>query len=563
MKKHIILLLVMISIVGVSCSGEFDEVVPSADRPADQVFNDIGLARSFLSPAYSGVVRTPQLILEYNTSNAVSIDGAQRTAVSGPTAESSPVNGRWGAAITNIFRINEFFERALGIQFDALNEDFGNALKNRLIGEAFGLRAYYKWVLLKNYAGPSSVDGSMLGIPIIDDLLTTEDVNNVARSSYLESYNSIKKDLDSAYARIDVLRYEGNDDITGVQNTSRISREMIWALRTRLDLFSASPAYGIITWEQAAQTAYEAIGVIDGGALKTLQDYGDFNNTDNPDHLWRRAFSEDSDLERQHYPPSMFGTGEANPSQNLIDAFPDSNGYPINHPNSIYNGLNPYQNRDARFENFVFYNGENDFRNVTIETFNGGSDAVGGVRIRGTRTGYYLKKFLSSNVSLDPDSPGANKDFKVFALFTRAGLYLDFAEAAVEAYGINGSDGSMTFTAKDALAIVRDRNISNDLYLDIADDFLNSYRDLIRNERRIEFAFEGEYFYDIRRWMLPLGELTVPVRGMDIVKETDGSFSYSEKTIEARNFTDRMYYNPLPRTEVLKSNALIQNAGWE
>ncbi|TGV04192.1 RagB/SusD family nutrient uptake outer membrane protein [Flavivirga rizhaonensis] len=567
MKKYRILFLVIISAIGSSCSDEFTQIVPSNNLSSEEVFRDASRAREFLNPAYSGVRNTPWIELEYYTNNAVEVYGARREAASGLTAEASPVSVEWSTAINNIFRINEYFKYGFDIKYDAYNDVLAEGLKKRLRGEAFGLRAYYKWLLLKNFAGPSATDGTMLGIPIIDELLTTDNVNNISRSTYLESYNSIKKDLDSAYAHIDVLRYQGDGDVDGVLFTSRVSREMIWALRARMALFAASPAYGQISWEEAAQTAYDAIIEIDGGGLKSLQAYGNFDETDNIDHLWRRSFSNNGNLENNHYPPSMFGKGVGNPSQNLVDAFPDSNGYPINHPSSTYNGVNPYDNRDARFERFIFYNGQNDYRNAFIEIFAGGKDIHGGINKQATRTGYYLKKYLSADINLDSDqSSEPNKDFKVYAVFSRAGLYLDFAEAAIEAYGVNGKDASMAFSAREAIEVIRNRpesGLASDLYLDEADDFLNTYRDLVRNERRIEFAFEGEYYYDVRRWMLPLDELNASVMGVNVTKQADDSFIYEAKEVESRNFSDRMYYNPIPRGEILSSNALIQNAGWE
>jgi hypothetical protein len=568
MKKYKILFLLVVSALSSSCSDEFTQIVPTNNLLSDEIFNDVSRVRTFLNPAYSGVSSTPLISLDYHTNNLVNVSGAERAAVSGATAEASPVSGQWGASLSNIFRINEYFKSGFsGIKYDAYSETYGNALKRRLRGEAFGLRAYYKWLLLKNFAGPSATDGTMLGIPIIDDLLTEKEVNNVPRSTYMESYNSINKDLDSAYAYIDVLRYSGDGDVDGVNQTSRISREMIWALKARMAVFAASPAYAQISWGDAAQIAYNAIVEIDGGGLKPLKGYGNFGDLSNEDHLWRRSFSQNGNLESAYYPPSLFGTGIGNPSQNLVDAFPDNNGYPINHPSSIYNGVNPYQNRDGRFERFIFYNGQNDFRNVYIETFAGGKDAVGGILKRATRTGYYIKKYLSTDVNLDSEQSGAsNSAYKVYAIFSREGLYLDFAEAAIEAYGVNGKDAAMVFSAKEALSRIRSRpgtGITNDLYIDIADDFLNTFRSLIHNERRLEFAFEGEYYYDVRRWKMPLDQLSTPVMGVEVMKVGDDAFTYQEKEVEARNFTERMYYNPIPRNEVLTSNALIQNAGWE
>jgi hypothetical protein len=568
MKKYKVLFLLVVCAIASSCSDEFTQIIPTNKLLADEVFNDVKRVREFLNPAYAGVRSTAWVSLDYYTNNVVKSTGAEREAVSGATAEMSPVSGEWSNSINNIFTINEYFEFGFsGLKYDAYSETLSDALLRRLRGEAFGLRAYYKWLLLKNFAGPSAIDGTMLGIPNIDDLLTEEEAKNLSRSTYMESYNNINKDLDSAYAYIDVLRYSGNGDVDGVNQTSRISREMIWALRARMAVFAASPAYAQISWEDAAQIAYNAIVEIDGGGLKPLKEYDNFGDLSNEDHLWRRSFSQNGNLEKEYYPPSLFGKGTGNPSQNLVDAFPDSNGYPIGNPSSIYNGVNPYQNRDGRFERFIFYNGQNDFRNAYIEAFSGGKDANGGMRKQGTRTGYYIKKYLSNDVNLDSDQSGASDSaYKVYAIFSRTGLYLDFAEAAIEAYGVNGNDGTMAFSAKEALSQIRNRKdtgITNDLYIDIADDFLASFRSLIRNERRLEFAFEGEYFYDVRRWKMSLDELNTPVMGVEVNKVGDDAFTYQEKEVEARNFTERMYYNPIPRNKVLTSNALIQNAGWE
>ncbi len=568
MKKIRTLFIIVMSVFASSCTDEFTQIVPTSDLLEDEVFNDVRRVSTFLNPAYSGVNSTPWISLEYYTNNAVNVTGAERAAVSGATAEASPVSGQWSTAMNNIFKINEYFKSGFNITYDAFSEEYSTGLMKRMKGEAFGLRAYYKWLLLKNFSGPSATDGAMLGFPIIDNLLTKEETNSIARSTYLECYENIQKDLDSAYKYIEIMRYAEDGDVDGVRQTSRISREVILALKARMALFAASPAYAQISWQEAAETAYESIEAIDGGVLTDLEAFGDFNNTENRDHLWRRSFSQNGNLEKENYPPSMFGQGIANPSQNLVDAFPDSKGYPINHPNSIYNGVNPYQNRDSRFERFVFHNGLNDYRNAYLEVFSGGKDANGGLRKRATRTGYYMKKYLSSNINLDSDQTSdANTDYKVYAVFSRAGLYLDFAEAAIEAYGVNGKSIAMAFSAKDALIKIRSSRpgtgLTNDEYIDKADDFLNTYRDLVRNERRIEFAFEGEYFYDVRRWKLPIDELNTPVTGIKVNKVAEDTFTYESKEVEARNFTERMYYNPIPRNEVLVSKALIQNAGWK
>ena len=78
-------------------------------------------------------------------------------------------------------------------------------------------------------------------------------------------------------------------------------------------------------------------------------------------------------------------------------------------------------------------------------------------------------------------------------------------------------------------------------------------RKLIRNERRFELSFEGFRFWDLRRWK---ETLTEQVKGVIITNNV-----FSIQNVENRQYSDYMYYGPLPLTEVLKAN-LQQNKGW-
>ena len=82
-------------------------------------------------------------------------------------------------------------------------------------------------------------------------------------------------------------------------------------------------------------------------------------------------------------------------------------------------------------------------------------------------------------------------------------------------------------------------------------------RELIRNERRLELCFEGFRFWDLRRWKVDMTKLNETVKGMSI----EGN-KYSVVDVETRNYADYMFYGPIPYSEVLKFNALIQNSGW-
>jgi len=91
-----------------------------------------------------------------------------------------------------------------------------------------------------------------------------------------------------------------------------------------------------------------------------------------------------------------------------------------------------------------------------------------------------------------------------------------------------------------------------------------AFENLIRNERRIETCFEGIRFYDLRRWTTDNDWQTVinkPVHGVNIVQQPDLSFKYDfTYEVQSRIFTSP--YNPIPYSEMLRMNKLIQNEGW-
>jgi hypothetical protein len=169
-----------------------------------------------------------------------------------------------------------------------------------------------------------------------------------------------------------------------------------------------------------------------------------------------------------------------------------------------------------------------------------------------TRTGYYMRKLLREDVNLNPTSATSQKHYVPHMRYTE--LFLIYAEAANEAWGPDGA-GPNGFTARDVIAALRQR-----AGIDQPDSYLASVgskeqmRALIRNERRLELCFEGFRFWDLRRWKENISE---PVSGMKI--SADDQLAITQ--IEKRQYTDYMYYGPLPYSEVLKWN-LTQNAGW-
>jgi hypothetical protein len=86
-------------------------------------------------------------------------------------------------------------------------------------------------------------------------------------------------------------------------------------------------------------------------------------------------------------------------------------------------------------------------------------------------------------------------------------------------------------------------------------------RDIIIRERDVEFALEDLHYFDVKH--LKRGQiLGQPLMGIDIRKKPDGSFSYTREKVEDRFWNDSWYLWPIPNSDMIRSNALVQNPGW-
>ena len=87
-------------------------------------------------------------------------------------------------------------------------------------------------------------------------------------------------------------------------------------------------------------------------------------------------------------------------------------------------------------------------------------------------------------------------------------------------------------------------------------------RKVIQNERRIEMAFEEQRYWDIRRWRLAEDIFKDPLKGLTIVKVLGGSPNYNEVSVLQATFELRRYLYPIPYSEMIKNDNMIQNPKW-
>lgn len=409
--------------------------------------------------------------------------------------------------------------------------------------EAHFLRAYFNFELLKRY-GP---------IPIIKSTLDiNKDYSDTPRPTMKEIVEFIANDCDMAADSLELTPWRNMNDAFG-----RATKGAALALKSRLLLYAASPLYvdfgdideankpsDATLWKAAADAAK---AVIDLNQYALAPAYDDLfkNDFQNKEYIFVRRYPSNSDFEKSNFPVSYGGKGGTNPSQNLIDDYEMLDGTAFDWSDPV-KAAHPFENRDERLLATVLMNGVL-FKGKRIATYPGGADAM--PNPNATKTGYYLRKFLNENVNIQT---GGGSDGHVVPLFRLAEIYLNYAEALNE-YDPTNPDIAVYLNK------IRERVSLPDVLSGLTQEQM---RTLIHHERRVELAFEEHRFWDVRRWKVASSTLGAPVKGVKITQDDAGNFTYSPVQVEQRVFQPKMYWYPIPQSEVLKLHHWEQNKGW-
>ncbi len=594
MKIKNILILAVLAGSFCACSDLINPSVQNA-QSAEQMFEDAASAQGVLGYGYGNLPFETKSATDIATDDAVTneLGSSYRSMAQGTWAANNDPLSQWQARRITIQYMNIFLQNAHNVQWSS-NPARQAMFVDKLRGEALALRALNMYYLLRNHGGWTS-DGRLLGVPIILEPEGFDSDFNQPRATFQECVNQIYADVDEAmsllpfdyvqltddsavpqkYQDLGVVYAQEYNVVFGDTFRGRISGRIAQTIKALTALLAASPAYAEgteVTYADAAREAAEVLKHINGVAgmdptgykwfmeKKTLDALG--SGECPPEILWRGSMNKGTEdyafglnQEVQNYPPTLYGNGRINPTQNLVDAFPMANGYPITDPSSGYSASDPYAGRDPRLAEYVLYNGVT-YNGTQIITGTYSSDNNGLNKIStSTRTGYYLRKLLRDDCNANPSAQNPQYHYPVYIRYTE--IFLAYAEAANEAYGPTGK-GDLGYSAYDVIKALHDRAGVGNGYLDSIQGDQDKMRELIRNERRIELCFENKRFWDMRRWKL---DLTETAKGMKI-DQNGGALQYTVIDVEPRNYTDHMYYGPIPETEVLKWSNLDQNKGW-
>ncbi|WP_353129141.1 RagB/SusD family nutrient uptake outer membrane protein [Parapedobacter pyrenivorans] len=438
-------------------------------------------------------------------------------------------------------------------------------VKARLVAEAKVLRAFLYWELIKMYGG----------MPVVDKPFTADfQFESLPRQTFQECVAFIKQNCDEAIAE-QYLPYR----ITTEPERGRFTKAVAHSIRSQALLFAASPLWNAgddqNRWIEAAEAAKQSLEALQANNYVLHPDYESYfyGRTDisvNPSDKETifeikpyRAHEFSHLMFRMHAIPTLGGDKAGNsPSQELVDAYDMANGepaitgyydedhlYPIINTTSGYDEANPYTGRDPRFYATVWYNnayyGEINGQPYHIQSYLGGADGISNIMQR-TGNGYYLRKFRDPK-QLDPNTGTAR--FKKYRL---GELYLNYAEAANEAYG-------PTPEVYQAINAIRDRVDMPQLPEGLGKAEM---RERIHRERRVELAFEENRFWDVRRWKI-LNMTDKLTTGMEWTKAGDSFTGRRIVTGRRKSWTDNHLIFPIPLGELTLMPFWEQNPGWD
>ena len=600
--KNIIFYLVGLLAV-CSCDDMF-EPADENNRQEDAMYEESKYAHGLLIYGYDRLPYITTTQTDIATDDAVTNTANDYwTMTTGTWASDKNPMSVWDNCKDGIQYVNLFLSKVDKVKWAPSSASKQQMFIDRLKGEAFGLRAVLYYYLLQAH-GVYADDGVLYGVPL---LTTPEDGSsdfNQPRAIFADCVKQVFADCDSAMALLpaDYQDIANNEEIPakylalganysnynlvfGNKARNLLSGRIAEAIKAQVALLAASPAFrdqsGVSSAEAATLCAnvLKRIGGLEGFDMDGSIWYKnkvklDPSASEMPEILWREDRHKNADQERENFPPTLYGNGRVNPSQNLVDAFPMRNGRPITDAQSGYDPTNPYVNRDPRLDDDVIYNGVT-FRKQMIITgtypnpLNESFDNLNNISTS-TRTGYYLKKLLRDDVS--PLSSSLIEQQHIYPRIRYTEIFLAYAEAANDAWGPKADPTGVGFTAYDVIKAIRERAglatneigvalPEGDVYLEECANDQGRMTNLIRNERRIELCFENKRFWDLRRWLLPLDET---VRGIKIDRNEETSeLSYTIFEVEERVFNNSYQcYGPIPKNEVLKWSNLQQNKGW-
>ena len=607
-----------------SCNDDILNLSPQDSRiPSDATWGDAALAQAFVFNVYSGLGYGgfEEEGLSSLTDEAMfTHSGRELNVLTEGTLDPSNLGNTrvlptWGELYTAIRDANIAIQELPEATFD--DQD----LKDRLMGESLFLRAYYYHQLMRTYGGVPLIEtpyGLNEDYSIARNTLaeTVQFINDdldravplLNGKGYVRGRAS---ELSAMALKSRVLTYAASDLYDG-PTVSGISSAH--ASYNNLELVAYTSGDRAARWQAAKTASKQLLDATTGYKLDLIAPVSFEEGRQNyislamggESTVGDAAAAVDNLFERTHTPlfteeddwplgginfginngPNGYNNWAGNtPIQQLVDDYEMMDGTKFDWGNPDH-ALDPYANRDPRFYGTVLYDGAdwkprpeavtgidpvNQIQTGRYDLGNG--EFIAGVDTRqsviedwnGTRTGYYVRKFI------DPDS-GKRDNFDdaqtvpwPFLRYTE--VVFNYVEACIQ----TGDDAE----ARNWLNKIRFRAGMPEI-----NDSGSALLERFINEKRIEMAYEEQRFYDARRWLIAPETLGrgVQVINVEAILKTGATpntpytfdrdvydYTYTvvgNTDIEIRSWDDKLYFWPIGRDEMNRNDLLVQNPGY-
>ncbi len=616
--------LLLIALLGgglASCDTDFLDVTPPTEIPSEEAWKDGALAEGFVTGIYQGLQQggfSEQMLASLTDEAVFTHTGRNINTVNEGSLSPSNLGWvddtyGWGPMYTRIRATNIALSNLVTATFT------DETLKARLKGEAYFLRAYYYQQLVRYYGA----------VPIIKKVYALNEDYSVPRNTFDECVKQIVSDADSAALLLDgknlakgratkaaalalkarVLLYAASDlhDIPTAKAKSAViaafpnpeflgytsgDRKARWqaaqvAAKAALDAGGSGYKLNLTAPVTADQGKLNYISVAMAGASADKSLDASANEI-----IFGRYFTpSQNEGARQtglNNGPNGYHNWAGNtPIGTLVDDYEMMDGTPFSWMNPTHKA-SPYTNRDPRFYATIMYDGAtwkprpSDAKDPANQIQTGAYDLLDdkgalfnrkGLDTRsssiedwnGSRTGYYMRKFIDPNPALYDNTDRQNIPWP-FIRVTE--LVFNYVEASIEL----GQDA----VALEWLNKIRFRAGMPALKVSGA-----ALKEAYRHEKRVEMAYEEQRYHDARRWMIAQTTLGRPLKYINVIgkfkpgksmKEpyhydpTVYDYTYTpveEKSHENRTWVDKMYFRPFSRDEMNRNAKLVQNPGYD
>lgn len=555
MKFNKIAILLLSAGLLTTTSCDFMDCDESDNYTLQEIQGSYNRVKQFVTSIYgylpSDFCNTHGAMLDAATDDAIHVyeSSAIQRIVNGTWSANYTVDDKFAYYYNAIHDANYYLTTLSGLTFDTWEngDDYQDWMQNydNYQYQVRFLRAYFYFELVRRYQN----------VPLITKPLSQTEANQIEPSSAQEVLKFIINECTEIAPKLPIK----STSIAQAEN-GRATRAMAMALKSRAALYAASPLYNTngdnAKWTEAAKASHDIIASAGelGLGLDIYANLFKSKNYNSKEVILCRPTGTSKTFEQANYPMGVTGGNTTTcPTENLASAFEmkDGRAFDWNDPTMK---ANPYKDRDPRFYLTIVHNGMLWPAKKAVDISEGGANGL--PLTNATTTGYYLRKYVDNSISFEAGSTTAATHHN-WILFRYAEVLLNYAEAMIHVNGnCDFKDATYTMSAREALNAVRKRAGMPEVAACSQDEFLTR----VKHERRVEMAFEGQRFWDLRRWKnLDETKNIYAVR----ITHHNGVLSYEKTLLSERSVSDKLYFYPIANVELFKNKKLVQNSGWD